>query len=475
MASTLSTRLWNLSGALALLALAGVRAAPASYANDFVNPDYIVNLGNFGNQTLAAQATILDWARQSAVGSPWSVMNKTYAPPTGDKHDYLSWSPYWWPDCSGVGNTTELAPEQIWTTCPYKARDGQFNPDVRTVNDIGNFQSLSDAVLYNIIAWSISGDSSYAESAASWIRVWFLDDATRMNPNLNFAQVERGPGSTGGTHTGVLDLKCMTKIVSGILILRKSNSTVWTSDLDNGMNSWVGEYVQWLETTEIAIEEALSANNHGSFYYNQLAALKILLGDFTGARNVTDTYFNTLYMAQIVKGGEQPLEAARTRPYHYRAYNLAAMITNARLAEYANPNEPVWNKTTKEGATIKDALDFALTISASASNETSYANELYPNIAAVASIYGDPDGKYTTFLDQAEPQFPAEAFYLWDQPFAEKEGLALHPQNITSPSDSDSNQDNRSARPKNNSATSRSVLDSYKLVSVFGFFVYLLI
>jgi hypothetical protein len=49
----------------------------------------------------------------------------------------------------------------------------------------------------------------------------------------------------------------------------------------------------------------LPASNHGSFYYNQLASLKILLGDFTGARNVTDMYFNGIYMNQIVKGGEQ--------------------------------------------------------------------------------------------------------------------------------------------------------------------------
>lgn len=66
-----------------------------------------------------------------------------------------------------------------------------------------------------------------------------------------------------------------------------------------------------------------------------------------GAENVTNTYFEHQYMDQIIASGEQvrnipswflyqtidrafhmtkPLEAARTRPYHYRAYNLAAMI-----------------------------------------------------------------------------------------------------------------------------------------------------
>jgi hypothetical protein len=53
----------------------------------------------------------------------------------------------------------------VWTTCPYKPRDGLFNPDVREINDIGHFGSLSDAVLYNTLAWSITKDNSYADTA----------------------------------------------------------------------------------------------------------------------------------------------------------------------------------------------------------------------------------------------------------------------------------------------------------------------
>lgn len=49
----------------------------------------------------------------------------------------------------------------------------------------------------------------------------------------------------------------------------------------------------------------LTNSNHGTFYYNQLASLKLLLNDTNGARNVTDTYFNTLYKAQINATGEQ--------------------------------------------------------------------------------------------------------------------------------------------------------------------------
>ncbi|KAF9473986.1 chondroitin AC/alginate lyase [Pholiota conissans] len=405
---------------VSVISTAVAQVSFTAYANDFVDPDYIL-AKNFGANTQAAQASIMAWAGSTAVGGPWSVMDKNVTPPSGNKHDYMSWAPYWWPDCSKVGNTTELTPEQIWVTCPYVSRDGQFNPDGRLVNDVGAFQSMSEAVFYNTLAWVFAtGDSktSYENIVVKFLKAWFLDDATKMNPNLAYGQMQRGPTGQVGSHTGVLDLKAMAKVTSAILILRKGGSTQWTSDLDNQLIAWTKEYITWLETAEIAIEEALATNNHGTFYYNQLAALKVLVNDNAGAKNATNTYFNTLYMNQITASGEQPLEAVRTRPYHYHSYNLAAMITNARIEKYADPSSTVWNKTTAEGATIKTALDFALGLSASATGESKYVEELYPNVAAVAAVYGDAGGKYDAFLKQGEPGFMGEPYILWNQPFA---------------------------------------------------------
>ncbi|KAF8910568.1 alginate lyase-domain-containing protein [Gymnopilus junonius] len=391
-----------------------------AYANDFVDPNYIV-AGNFDTHTGRAQQTVISWAQRLAVGGPWSVINKTATPPSGDKHDYMSWAPYWWPDCSGVGNTTALSAEQIWTTCPYKSHDGQFNPDVRLVNNVGDFQDLSEAVYYSTVAWVIGNkvNTSFETNAVQSIRTWFLDPDTKMNPNLNYGQIIRGPNSKGGDHTGVLDLKGMTKIVNAILILRKAGSTAWTTDLDNQMTAWTKEYINWLTTADIAVQERDATNNHGSFYYNQLTAVNLLINDMAGAKDSSNAYFNGIYLNQIAANGEQPLEANRTRPYHYRCYNLAAMITNARLAKYVDPSSTFWNKTSAAGGTIKSALDFALTVSPSTSGETSYAEELYPNAAAIASVYGDASGNYLNFLKKADAEFIEQPYILWDQPFAD--------------------------------------------------------
>jgi hypothetical protein len=128
----------------------------------------------------------------------------------------------------------------------------------------------------------------------------------------------------------------------------------------------------------------------------------------------------------------------------------------------------MWNKTTEEGSTIKDALDYAMTISPSTSQEDDHATELYPNVAVVASVYGDPDGKYATFLDQKEPQFVQEAFYLWNQPFAVKEGLSAAPNN-TKPNNNASNSKSSGA------VSGRSVNDIGLYTAILSYFVYLLI
>ena len=149
-------------------------------------------------------------------------MNKSVVPPTGDKHTYMSWAPYWWPDCSNVGNTTVLPEEQglcappvrsipqllmpllVYVLCKYVSRDGQFNPDVRLVNDTGDFQTMSDAILYNTLAWVIDGSDVYMNNAAHYIDTWFINPDTFMQPNLDFAQGVRGVGGSNGSHTGVL-------------------------------------------------------------------------------------------------------------------------------------------------------------------------------------------------------------------------------------------------------------------------------
>lgn len=237
-----------------------------------------------------------------------------------------------------------------------------MNPDRTLVNDTITVNKMADAVYYNSIAWALDGTAKYEANTVKFIKAWFLDEATYMKPNLDYGQMHRGPGAgQKGSQTGILyvdpncflscclinigrDLKCMAKVVSGILVLREGKSTLWTPELDQKMNNWTTTYLNWLETAKIAVAEKKATkyvlshfcthfiddcfSNHGSYYFNQAIALKILLGDMDGAKASAEEYFTGVFQGQIEANGEQPLEAARTRPYHYRSYALSAMVVS---------------------------------------------------------------------------------------------------------------------------------------------------
>lgn len=143
----------------------------------------------------------------------------------------------------------------VYTTCPYVRRDGQFNPDVRRINDTGAFSAMADSVLYNSLAWSSTSDARYAGNVVTAINTWFLDPSTRMNPHLNYSQLLRGPGEQKGSSVGVLDLKCMSKVTAGVMLLRDSDAPEWTQAMDDGLNVWAKQYIEWLTSDTLALAE----------------------------------------------------------------------------------------------------------------------------------------------------------------------------------------------------------------------------
>ncbi|KAK0421794.1 hypothetical protein EV421DRAFT_1869350, partial [Armillaria borealis] len=82
-------------------------------------------------------------------------------------------------------------------------------------------------------------------------------------------------------------------------------------------------------------------------------------------------------MDQMAASGEQPFEAVRTRPFHYRCFNLEAMITNAKIGDQLG--QIFWTKKSKRGATIQDAVNFAMSADSKGENRGLIA----PHIATI--------------------------------------------------------------------------------------------
>ncbi|KII93265.1 hypothetical protein PLICRDRAFT_171044 [Plicaturopsis crispa FD-325 SS-3] len=307
--------------------------------------------------------------------------------------------------------TKSLAPSATWTTCPYIARDGKVNPDVRNLNGAGAINDAAQSILYNAVTYSIQQTAAASKNAASFIDAFFLASATRMNPNMNFGQLIRGPGADGqmGTFTGILDLRGIVKIANAILLLKASKSPDWTAARDSGMAAWTKAYSGWLQTSDIGKRTASRPNNHLTFYVAQLSALKVLIGDNAGSSSAVQGFFSDAYLDQVAKSGEQPFEAVRTRPYHYRCFNLEALITNAKIGDQLGLN--LWASKSKYGATIQTALDYTMALNPKGEDVA----EILPHVASIAAAYGDPTGKYAAFLKKNQPGYQSKSYWYYDQ------------------------------------------------------------
>lgn len=273
---------------------------------------------------------------------PFSVMEKKEIPPSGDKHDYMSLAPYWWPN----PNT----PNGL----PYVRRDGQTNPEVNSIPDHANLFHLEDAVHALALGYYFTGDERYATRAVLLLRTWFLNSATRMNPNLNYAQAI--PGITQGRGIGLIGMRGITGLLDSVALL--SGAASFTPADRAGLHVWFAQYLNWLQTSPNGRAEAAAKNNHGSWYDQQLVAIAIYLGRDTLARNVLDVAKTKRIAFQIKADGREPLELARTKSFSYSVFNLSALMHLAMEGQHAGVD--LWGYRAPDGGSIRAALNFLL-------------------------------------------------------------------------------------------------------------------
>ncbi|KAH8797700.1 hypothetical protein DL96DRAFT_899988 [Flagelloscypha sp. PMI_526] len=90
-------------------------ASFVSYENVWFDPHILLSPRpqNVTSSLEAAGNTTLRWADETAQLGPWFVTSKTWAPSGATIQDFVSFAPYFWPDCTGISLTTNNASESI--------------------------------------------------------------------------------------------------------------------------------------------------------------------------------------------------------------------------------------------------------------------------------------------------------------------------------------------------------------------------
>jgi len=272
---------------------------------------------------------------------PVSVMSKTDLPPSGNKHDYMSLAPYWWPNPKTANGL------------PYIRKDGEINPEVKNYPDKVVLPKLCSSIYLLSLAYYFSGNEAYAKHASQLIKVWFLDEETKMNPNVNYGQAVKGV--TDGRAEGLIDTRHFMHVVDAIQLIK--TSSFWNSADQKNMYSWVREFSSWMISSEIGKDEMNAPNNHGVWFDAQLMSYAIFLDDKKMINDITERVLNRMDK-EMDSAGSFPLEMARTTSLHYSVFILNAYTTLAAQSEQAGLD--LWNAKTKSGKSLKLAFDFLM-------------------------------------------------------------------------------------------------------------------
>jgi hypothetical protein len=321
-------------------------------------------------------AAVISQANTALKNGPYSVtFHKKILPPSGDKHDYMSQAPYWWPDTTKPGGK------------PYIRRDGRINPERNLMKDRSQLANLCEDVKNLGLAYYFTGNEKYSSKAAELLQVWFITKDTRMNPNLNYGQGI--PGISNGRGIGIIETAMLLTVPDALATMKQSKAM--NPGTINGIKGWFSEYLDWLINSEVGKEERAQNNNHGTYYDAQVVDFALFLGKKDLARKFLLEDAIPRIGEQFEEDGAQPHELARTKSLGYASMNLTGWFRLALLAEKAGID--LWNTTAANGTGIKRGLEW---FTPYVSKEKNWAFEQIENFGydRILSLYALAEKKY---------------------------------------------------------------------------------
>jgi len=211
---------------------------------------------------------------------------------------------------------------------------------------------LRDAVAALGAAFKITGEDRYAAKAASLLKVFFLDEKTRMNPHLKYAQAI--PGVSPGRGTGIIDTLHLIEVPLATLAMEKSPQ--FPPAVFTGLKQWFREYVEWMTTSKNGNDEANAGNNHAVALWLQVAAFSQLTGDQRKLTECRRRFKEVFVPKQIANDGSFPAELKRTKPYGYSIFQLDNMVSLCQLL--STSENDLWKFELPDGRGIRKAMEF---------------------------------------------------------------------------------------------------------------------
>ncbi len=308
---------------------------------------------------------LLDRADELCLQDGQSVTDKVFVPPSGDKRDFVSLSLYFWPDPGKPDGK------------PYIAKDGYRNPEGDEYDHIP-MKRMVGGVDHLVLAWEVTRERKYAESACRWLRRWFIDPETAMNPNMNWAQFIPGKDMFGKLGPGDYPIRYIQDPVTGEGLFTSFGGTIEAScliivpELINLLNhggfltvkefmalrQWFSKFLTWLKDSVPGNDARMCRNNHAAWFCAYAGYAAVLAGNNESIAEILGGFLPSCLKKQIRKDGAQPEELQRPASFGYTMFSLTAFCDATLLVRQYAPD--LFSSNTAQNALLRQGIDFVL-------------------------------------------------------------------------------------------------------------------
>jgi hypothetical protein len=189
------------------------------------------------------------------------------------------------------------------------------------------------SLLYPLcILYYFTKKEDYAIKAIQTIQTFFINEETKMNPDLTYSGIVIGNNMNDLRIRGaIIDTNNLSILPDLIELLKPS--TNWNSDIEGSMILWFDSLSNWFKTSPRGVLQSGYNHNIKTSYVKQLCSYLCACGKQDEAKTYLKNNLKALLSAQIDSDGKQVLEMDRIQNRHYSNFNLGLLVNLATMAK----------------------------------------------------------------------------------------------------------------------------------------------
>ena len=209
----------------------------------------------------------------------------------------------------------------------------------------------STAISTLTAAYVLTKDDKYALRAGNHLSAWFVDPATRMNPNLDNAYA---PITTTAKAAGIADGVALAEIARSIPFL-VDTAALAPPDLAT-TRAWFTAFLDWLNTSRIPVIARDTKDHTASAWLLLASACARLLGDETTLSACRHRFKTPTLRNQIIATGVFHHEVITDFPWRNSLFNFDMLAAACELL--STPFASLWPYELEDGPGMRSVAAF---------------------------------------------------------------------------------------------------------------------